>query len=492
MVHLQQRAPGGDLTALLIRLPNKVKPAVVAVIALTLALLGTGLTAHPALGAPGPVPGDEWTVEDPAAHGMDATVLDQAREYAFAPGRNTQGVVVVRDGVIVGEWYAPGATKDSYGASWSMAKSFTSALIGIALAEGQIPSVDVPMANYFPEFVGTPREAITLRHVLHMESGLDWLEDYNPATIATSDIVQMVALHPDQLAFAASQPYRVAPGTEFNYSSGDSMLLSGVLEQATGMPAHEYARQKLFAPIGMDQVDWWRDAAGNTLTYCCVDTPSRDFARFGLLYLRGGVWNGVDVVPPAWVNDSLSDTAASADFYGYQWWLEPTGSGIVPPYFSARGHDGQFIYVIPSLDLVVVRNGTYVKSPCPPVADPNLLYYYPPSGLVPGQGTSPPDTYWSDMEFLEPIVASITGAPGAPDQGGPGLSTREAADPAPRSAKASTAAVNPTASPAAEPAPCPATTPTSQATTTTISGRTIELPASPVAPAAVATPRFTG
>jgi CubicO group peptidase (beta-lactamase class C family) len=290
-----------------------------------------------------------------------------------------------------------------------MAKSVTSALIGIALAEGAIPSVDVPMTTYFPEWAGTPREAITLRHVLHMESGLDWLEDYDPTSLASSQIVQMVATQPDQLAYAAGRPARVPPGTAFNYSSGDTMLLSAVLAQATGMAPDDYARQKLFGPLGIDQIDWWRDAAGHTLTYCCVDTTSRDFARFGLLYLRGGAWGPTQVVPAAWVDASLTDTAATYERYGYQWWLRPSGSGTVPPYFAALGHDGQFTYVIPSLDLVVVRNGTYAKSPCPPIADPNLVYYYPPSGLVPGQGTTPPDS-WDDEAFLGPIVASLTGS----------------------------------------------------------------------------------
>lgn len=461
---------------------------VLATLALVVLVLGGGVTAPPANAGPGVVPGAEWAVEAPAMHGMDAAVLDQARDYAFAPGRNTQGVVVVRHGVIVGEWYAPGSDKDSFGASWSMAKSFTSALIGIAIADGKIPSIDVPMSTYYPEFIGTPREAITLRHVLHMESGLDWSEDYDPNSLATSDIVQMVSLHPDQLAFAASQPAGTAPGTHFNYSSGDSMLLSGVIQKATGMSPYEYAKQKLLGPIGINKLDWWQDAAGHTLTYCCVDTPSRDFARFGLLYLRGGNWNGVDVVPSSWVNASITDTSATYGGYGYQWWLDPQGHGPVPPFFSAQGHDGQYIYVIPSLDLVVVRNGVYVKSPCPPVADPNLLYYYPPSGLVPGQGTVPPDS-WSDVDFLEPIVASITGGSGVsvaadPGPAGPAIAEHELDG-------AATVAAAPTAT--TPPAPCPQTAGPTTTSTTGGSGAGGTSPGSSASVAAViATPRFTG
>ncbi len=443
----------------------------------SLAVAGPAATPAVAAGVPGPVPTGEWSVEDPVAHGMDPAVLDQARAYAFTPGKNTQGVVVVQRGAIVGEWYAPGAGPTSWAASWSMAKSINSALIGIAIGEGKIPSVDVPMSTFFPDWAGTPKGAITLRDVLHMESGLQWNEDYDPTSLGSSDIIQMVALEADQLAFAASRPVAHPPGTSFNYSSGDAMLLGEVVHQATGMRADEYARQKLFGPIGMSPVDWWRDAANHTLTYCCVDTPSRSFARFGLLYLRGGDWNGTQVVPASWVDASIDDHAKTYDGYGYQWWLNLQGAGSVPPFFSAQGHDGQFIYVIPSLDLVVVRNGTYAKSPCEPVADPNLLYHYPPSGLVPGQGTTPPDS-WNDVAFLEPIVASFDGG------GGGSLSTRSAASVAREPATGLAGA----RSALADPAPCPTSAPPTTSTTTTpVPG------AVPVTVAATAlTPSFTG
>lgn len=352
-----------------------------------------------------PPPASEWAVEPPEAHGMDAAVLDGARSYAFVPQRNTQGVVVVRHGVIVAEWYADGAAADSWAASWSVGKSITSALVGIAIEEGHIPDVDVPMTTYYPQWAGTAREGTTLRDVLTMTSGLRWQESYSVDDAATSDIIQMVATQRDQLAYAASRPQEVPAGTRFSYSSGDTMLLSGVLEQATGVPVREYAQEKLFGPMGMDQAEMWTDAEGNTLTYCCVDTTSRGFARFGQVYLQGGEWGGHQVVPEDWVEESLAPSP-TYDGYGYQWWLTPA-SGDRPARFSARGHDGQYIYVIPSLDLVVVRNGTYVKDPGPPVGDPNLFVRYPSDGLIPGKGTIGPQG-WSDDTFLAPIIASVT------------------------------------------------------------------------------------
>jgi CubicO group peptidase (beta-lactamase class C family) len=288
-----------------------------------------------------------------------------------------------------------------------MGKSFTSALIGIAIDEGLIASVDEPMTTWYPAWKGTEREDITLGDVLRMSSGLDWVESYDPAAIEESDIIQMVLFQPNQLRYAARRPALNPAGDVWSYSSGDTMLLSGVIEQVTGMSTEEYAEDRIFEPIGIDQVEWWQDARGHTLTYCCRDTTSRDFARFGWLYLSGGTWGDEQVVPGEWVDESL-EPAPTYEGYGYQWWLTGNTEDRLPgDLYSARGHDGQYIYVIASLDLVVVRNGTYVKHDGEPIADPNLFGKYPSSGLVEGQGTSPPESGWDDAEFLTQIIDSL-------------------------------------------------------------------------------------
>ncbi len=350
------------------------------------------------------VPGDEWVVADPADHGIDPAGLETARAYAFAPERHTQGVVVVHGGEIVAEWYAEGADADSWAASWSMAKSVTGAVVGIAIDEGAIPGVDEPMSTYIDGWAGTDREDIRLEDVLQMSSGLDWDEAYS-GTASDSEVIRMVAGEAHQLTFAASRPLADPPGTRFNYSSGDAMLLSGVVEAATGEPLGDYARRALLDRIGMEPVDWWADVDGHTLGYCCFDTTSRDFARLGLLYLRDGRWGDEQVVPEEWVEASLAPGPASDGAYGYQWWLGDP-DGVPEDHFSAQGHDGQTIDVIPSLDLVVVRNGTYVKDPGPPVADPTLFSHYPSDGIVAGAGTTPPDD-WDEAAFLGPIVAAV-------------------------------------------------------------------------------------
>lgn len=384
--------------------------AALVAVTVVLALATTATAAPPSPTARADTGG--WQTATPAEVGMDAATLNGACDYALQPERHTQGVVVIRGGKLVDECYAPGEGPRSWAASWSVAKSYASTLIGIAIDQGKIPGLDVSMADYFPDWAGTPKAAITLRDVVTMSSGLQWREDYSPTDALDSDVIKM-GLAADELAYAASRPLVHTPGTVWNYSSGDAMLLSGVIAKATGMSAGDYAQRVLFDPLGMTQVEWWTDAAGHTLTYCCNDMTSRDFARLGLLFLNNGVWNGNQIVSAQWVHDAFEPVPDSNGAYGYMWWLTHA-DGVDGPIAMANGFDGQMIFIIPSLDLVVVRNGDYVKSACPPVGDPNLFTRYPPSGLIPGQGTRPPEN-WSNADFLAPIVASVTGDPPASD-----------------------------------------------------------------------------
>jgi CubicO group peptidase (beta-lactamase class C family) len=345
-----------------------------------------------------------WAIETPESHGLSSPALEGARDYAFQVGKNTQGVVVVRHGVIVAEWYALGRDENSFATSWSMGKSFTSALIGIAIDEGLIEGVDVNMAEFLPHWRDTPREDITLRDVLSMASGIDWNEAVNPQSGLTN-IVQMLVSEADHLAYASSLPLAHEPGTHFNYSSGDTMLLSGVLEGATGMTAGEFATAKIFEPLGMAPVQWWRDAAGHTTTYCCIDTTTRQFAKFGLLYARGGNWDGQQIVSQQWVAESIRANSVVKK-YGYQWWLNRSPPEIPGGLFAARGRDGQYMYVAPGLDLVVVRNGIYDKYDGEPVADPSLWALLPSDGFVKGLGTVPPDD-WDHEAFMTLILDAM-------------------------------------------------------------------------------------
>jgi CubicO group peptidase (beta-lactamase class C family) len=344
----------------------------------------------------------------PADVGMDAELLAGARTYAFTEERNTQAVVVVRAATVVAEWYAEDRDPNSLATSWSIAKSITSALIGIAIERGEIPSVDTPMHTWFPDFLGTDKEAITLRDVLEMASGIAWTESYDPDDVDHSDIAEM-ALTFDESHVDIVLDNEVAhpPGTFFNYSSGDTMMLSHVLQQSTGMRADQYAQRFLFDRIGITEVRWWRDRSGHTLTYCCADLEARDFAHFGQLFLGRGVYDGRRIIRESWVAESTA-ASRSSDDYGYQWWLPGNWDDRLPPdTYAAIGVDGQYIYIIPSLDLVVVRLGRYYPAVDPDgVITTSLFLTIPNDGILSESGTHPPET-WDDHDFLAPIIASI-------------------------------------------------------------------------------------
>jgi CubicO group peptidase (beta-lactamase class C family) len=313
-------------------------------------------------------PGDDWEVSTPEAEGMDATRLDDVASYCEA--HNCGAVVVTRHGRIVWERYWGGWDENSTDNSWSMAKSMTDALVGIAISEGKIKGVDESAADFIPEWRGTRKEEITLRDLLSMDSGLLWNEDY----FEVSDVITMLNSD-DQTAYAISRPRLHDPGDDWYYSSGDPQLFSAVIKAATGMEAGQYAQEKLFGPIGMKGALWDTDKTGHTMTWCCVHTTARNFARFGYLFLRDGRWNDQQVVPEDWVKESVEPSQWENPGYGYYWWLLHFPD-VPKDMFFADGFQTKRIYVIPSLDIVAVRIG---------------------------EG----DDAWDDNAFLKPIVEAV-------------------------------------------------------------------------------------
>lgn len=333
------------------------------------------------------VPGAEWETVSPEAAGMDPAGLEAAREYAFVEGRNTQGVVVVRGGRIVAEWYGPGADASTLATSWSVAKSFASTLIGIAIDRGEVPSVDVPMTDYIPEWKDTDKEGITLEHVLRMQTGIRWNENIDQKGIF---------INKTQYAFAIDREVDVPPMSGFNYSSADAMLFSRVIEEATGMGAAAYAQEHLFGPIGADAF-WWPDTTGMTLTYCCLDMTTRDFARMGLMVLRDGAWGDTRVVSEAWLAEATSP-ADNEPTYGYQWWLNADGAQwpeLPHSLIMGNGYNGQYLYIFPEQDLVVMRSSVYQSYGDEKVIDGVVRIL-----------TMPPDE-WNAPKFLTPILEAI-------------------------------------------------------------------------------------
>ncbi len=270
----------------------------------------------------------------------------------------TVGFLVVQNDSLVYEQYWEGMDEHSVVNSFSMAKSINAILIGIALKEGLIKSLDEPVSNYLPEFREGGRMGITIRHLLTMSSGIDFKEEYAspfawPAEAYYGKDVNALTLR--------AKPTE-APGKTWNYKGGDSQLLGMILKKVTGKPVAEYASEKLWKPLGAeDKAFWSTDDMGMEKVSCCFYTTARDYAKIARLYLNQGYSNGVQIVDSAYVKESITtadladyDTGKKIDKYGYQWWLMNYQNH---PIFYMRGIRGQYVFAIPDLNMIVVRLG---------------------------------------------------------------------------------------------------------------------------------------
>jgi len=302
--------------------------------------------------------------------GLDDEKLRQAIDRHFAePGpdqkKQTRAVVVVYDGRLAAEGYAPGFHKDLPLLGWSMAKSVTSTVLGVMVQKGMI---DIRRPAPVPEWQnpGDPRRAITIDQLLRMSSGLKFEEVYKPLHGVTT----MLYGSRDFGAFAAGQPLEIQPDQEWHYSSGTANLLARIIRQtleAAGQNSVSFIRRELFDRLGMTSAVFELDPSGTFVGSSYLMATPRDWARFGLLYLQGGVWQGQRVLPEGWVNYSSTPTPpAPRGQYGAHFWLN-AGSASNPAdrvwpqvpadAFFADGYQGQRVVIIPSRKLVVVRFG---------------------------------------------------------------------------------------------------------------------------------------
>lgn len=298
--------------------------------------------------------------------------LDRAfMENAAPPYRNTKAVVVVRDGRVIAERYAPGYGTDTQVMGWSATKSVTNALIGILVQQGRL-SVGGPAPIAAWATSGDPRHAISIDNLLRMNSGLDIGNSLTArASTAFDPAAYMVFGTRDMAAFAEKAPLRAAPGTEWNYTDGNTLLLSKIIRDQAGGDAASvlaFARRALFDKLGMRHVTLEFDAMGTPIGASHMLASARDWARFGLLYLNDGNVGGERLLPVGWVDYSARATPGS-ETYGYAagfWTNRGDGDGqryriargIPADAFLARGASGQYIIVVPSQRLVVARFGS--------------------------------------------------------------------------------------------------------------------------------------
>ena len=267
---------------------------------------------------------------------------------------STQGAALFIKGQLVDERYADGFDKDSLATSWSMAKSFYAALIGISIERGEITSLDDKVSQYLDYFKDV-RRGITLRQLLNMTSGLEMPADEHEKMFFTAD----------HLAYAKKIDLDKVAGEKFEYNNVNSMLLADILFRATGVSADTLLEERILKKIGMDNVTLWQDAAGNPLTYCCIDTTVRQYARFGLLFARGGKWRDQQIIPRQFVDqtfqqawgDISSDSLQINRGYSLHWWISRYEEEA--KIFNASGKFGQYIFVDPKNDTVFVRVTRY-------------------------------------------------------------------------------------------------------------------------------------
>ena len=276
-------------------------------------------------------------------------------------------LLIVKNGYMVLEEY-PGSIydQDNRHIIHSCTKSFTSALVGIAIEEGYIDSVDEKLVDLLPNRTYANYDEriddITLEHLLMMTSGFEWDEWSQPYSSYANSHYQYWAAS-NSVQFVLDLPLAYDPGEAWVYSSGSSHLLSAIVTEATGVSLLEYAAEKIFTPLGIQVSDvyWPTDNQGIYRGSGGVEMRPRDMAKYGFLFLNNGTWNGEQIVPSAWVQTSSETLTTFDDYsgYSYQWWTYPTETANV---YSANGYVGQNIFVIPSLDMVVVftsRTPTY-------------------------------------------------------------------------------------------------------------------------------------
>ena len=298
-------------------------------------------------------PGDEWTTKSASDLDIDQGKVDRLFDLSFEDDA-TQAVVLIKDGYLIGERYAEGFNADSFGTSWSMAKSFYASLIGISIDRGEIKSLDDKVSDYL-DYFNDERSDITIRDILNMASGLQFPEHEH----------ELMFFKKDHLAYAKDIGVEKKPNTLFEYNNVNSMLLGDILLVATGKKADELLNERILKPIGAENSTLWRDSSDNVLTYCCIDMSARDYSRFGLLFSRNGKWEQDQIISSDYVNETFTPyweftPERFTDLnrgYSLHWWFSKNDDeGQI---FNASGKFGQYIFVDRKNDVIFTRITKY-------------------------------------------------------------------------------------------------------------------------------------
>ncbi|MFN4357506.1 serine hydrolase domain-containing protein [Sphingopyxis alaskensis] len=276
----------------------------------------------------------------------------------MAKQRNA-GLIIVQDGKIRLEKYALGHDAAGRWTSFSVAKSFTSTLVGAAVKDGYIKSLDDKVAAYIPGLKGSAYDDVSVRQLLTMTSGVKWNEDYTDpkSDVAQFNLQKPVAGEDITVSYMKGLPREAPAGSKWVYKTGETNLIGVLVSSATGKTLSQYLSEKIWKPFGMEQdAVWMLGPTGHEISGCCMSASLRDYARFGQFILNGGVAGGVNVLPDDWLASATTKQAeigVPGRGYGYQWWTNDDGS------FAAQGIFGQGIFIDPKRKLVIASNGNW-------------------------------------------------------------------------------------------------------------------------------------
>ena len=288
-------------------------------------------------------------------------VLDMDMDAYLASNR-TAGLIILQDGKVRLERYALGFRDDGRWTSFSVAKSLTSTLVGAAIKDGAIKSLNDPVPDYIDELSGSAYADVTVEQLLTMTSGIAWNEDYDDpdSDVAQFDKQAAETGKSATAAYMATLPRAHPPGEVWNYSTGETNLIGILVMRATGKPLAEYLSEKVWQPYGMQQdASWLLGNDGYEISGCCIQAAVRDFARFGQFILDGGAIDGQPVLPDGWLEKATQKQVsygAPGEGYGYQWWTWDDGS------FQADGIFGQGIFIDPARRLVIASNSSWTSA----------------------------------------------------------------------------------------------------------------------------------
>ena len=310
-----------------------------------------------------------WIKSSPEEEGVSTEKVNKLLDLSFSDDA-TQAVVVVKNGKIISEKYADGYDIDSHGTSWSMAKSYYAALVGISIDRGEIKSLDERVSNYL-DYFNDERSDITIRDLLDMSSGLDF----------PSHEHEKMFFQTDHLAYAKEVGVEKDAGIKFEYNNVNSMLIGDILFQATGKKADLLFIERILKPLQINDYKLWKDEMGNVMTYCCVDMSARDYSKIGLLFSRNGVWNDEQLISKKFIDETFrvvwetpSRFTDYKRYYSLHWWVSKYDEES--KIFNTSGKFGQYTFVDRENDIVVTRISKYSQQDSGDTQKWGLMKYF--------------------------------------------------------------------------------------------------------------------